>query len=90
MFALASTVGNQSKIKALKTSSGLKDTYLETFLGRIAGSYSKKRTKQSKQTALDEFMRTLPGNVLSPVWRIKGEHIVLNAPISCADISSQG
>jgi len=56
----------------MKTASGLKDTYLEFFMDRMALSYKKKRGKDAKQKALDDLKQTLPDNVISPVWRIKG------------------
>ncbi|KAL4078903.1 hypothetical protein V8B97DRAFT_2021242 [Scleroderma yunnanense] len=72
MFTMASSIGNQSKIKEKKTATGLKDTYLEYFLEEMAASYKKKHGGNSKQQALDEFIQGLPGNVYSPVWCIKG------------------
>jgi hypothetical protein len=72
MFTTASTVGNLSRVKAMKTASGLKDTYLESFMDHMASSYKKKQGKDAKQKALDDLKQTLPENVISPVWRIKG------------------
>ena len=72
MFTTAATVGNQTKVKAMKTATGLKDTYLEVFIDRMAKSYKNKRGVEQKQNALDEFKQSLPVNVLSPVWQIKG------------------
>lgn len=72
MFTMASSIGNQSKIKEKKTATGLKDTYLKYFLEEMAASYKKKHGGNSKQQALDEFIQGLPENVYSPVWRIKG------------------
>jgi hypothetical protein len=72
MFELAGTVGNQTKIKDLKTQEGVKDTYLDHFLDKIAGSYKKKQGVVAKRTALEAQYARLPPNVFSPVWRIKG------------------
>jgi hypothetical protein len=47
---------------------GLKDTFLEVFLGHMYLSYKDKVSKPEKQHALDEFKATLPANILSPVW----------------------
>lgn len=72
MFTMASFVGNQTKIRNMKTSTGLKDRYLDYFLDGMAASYKKKHGNSSKKQALDEFIQELPDNVYSPVWRIKG------------------
>jgi hypothetical protein len=73
MFIDASTIGNQTKIKQRKTATGIKDTFLDSFLNRLAESYSKIRGGNSaKQYALDRVKETLPEDVISPVWRIKG------------------
>jgi CRISPR/Cas system-associated protein endoribonuclease Cas2 len=73
MFLHASTVGNQTQIKQRKTATGIKDTFLESFLNHLAESYSKIcGGNRAKQEALDRAKETLPENVTSPVWRIKG------------------
>ncbi|KAG1784909.1 uncharacterized protein HD556DRAFT_1314704 [Suillus plorans] len=73
MFIHASTVGNQTQIKQRKTSMGIKDTFLDSFLNRLAESYCKIRGgNKAKQEVLDRVKETLPENVISPVWRIKG------------------
>ncbi|KAG1806360.1 uncharacterized protein HD556DRAFT_1428515 [Suillus plorans] len=72
MFIHASTVRNQTQIKQRKTSTGIKDTFLDSFLNRLAESYCKIRGgNKAKQEALDRVKETLPENVISPVWRIK-------------------
>lgn len=75
MFEMGSLVGNQTKIKQKKTSSGLKDTYLDHFLDYMGRSYKKKCRNETKQQALDECISGLPKNVYSPVWRIKGNYV---------------
>jgi hypothetical protein len=83
IIADAGSVGNVSKIRAHKTSTGIKDTFLETYLGLMHQSYKSKASRHEKQTALDNFRATLPTDVdsmLSPVWRIRGRftlHCVL-------------
>jgi hypothetical protein len=72
MFAMASQVGKQTKIKELKTSTGTKDTFLDHFLEKLAGSYKKKQGTAAKQAVLDSQIHSLPTNVFSPVWQIKG------------------
>ena len=70
----AGSVGNISKIRAHKTSTGIKDTFLETFLDWMHLSYKDKPSRHEKQVSLDRFKSTLPenANMLSPVWRIRG------------------
>ncbi|KAI0259692.1 hypothetical protein BC834DRAFT_806373, partial [Gloeopeniophorella convolvens] len=72
MVVEAGQVGNLTKIKAHKTSTGIKDTFLDVFLERMYLSYKDKGGKVAKQNALNNFKRTLPENMLSPVWRIRG------------------
>lgn len=74
IVADAGTVGNVSKIRAHKTSTGIKDTFLETFLEWMHLSYKNKSNRHEKQAALDHFRSTLPAHtsMFSPVWRIRG------------------
>jgi hypothetical protein len=72
MFTSATDIGNQTRIKDLKTSTGIKDTYLDFFLDRMFTSYKKKRGITEKKKALDELVASLPECILSPVWRING------------------
>ena len=73
IIADAGSVGNVSKIRAHKTSTGIKDTFLETFLEWMHLSYKNKSGKYEKQVALDRFRSTLPesASMFSPVWRIR-------------------
>jgi len=66
----AGLVGNLTKVKTI---TGLKDTFLEVFLTRMHHSYKEKTGKIEKQRALADFRATLPTNILSPVWRIRGK-----------------
>jgi hypothetical protein len=72
MFASATRVGQQTKIKTMKTNTGTKDTHLDFFLERMFSAYKTKRGAVEQQKALDEFVASLPEDILSPVWRIKG------------------
>ncbi|KIM65614.1 hypothetical protein SCLCIDRAFT_14846 [Scleroderma citrinum Foug A] len=81
MFTMASIVGNQTKVKDKKTSSGLKDAYLEYYLDGMAASYKKRRGGNSKQQGLDEFIQELPENIYSPVWHIKGLNPHSDTPV---------
>jgi hypothetical protein len=75
MFESAKFVGNQTKIKSLKTETGVKDTFLDHFLDGMASSYSKIKTRTAKQVELDKHIVGLPdlSVVMSPVWRIQGQ-----------------
>ncbi|KAG2029933.1 hypothetical protein BDR03DRAFT_1017714 [Suillus americanus] len=73
MFSYALKVGNQTQIKQRKTSMGIKDTFLDLFLNCLAESHCKIRGgNKPKQEAPDRVKETLPENVISPVWQIKG------------------
>jgi hypothetical protein len=74
IIAEAGSIGNVSKIRAHKTSTGIKDRFLEPFLKLMHQSYKSKGSRHDKQIALDNFRATLPANadMLSPVWRIRG------------------
>jgi hypothetical protein len=74
LFAEASKLGTQTKVKQMRTDSGVKDTYQMFFIDKIFRSYKKKRGTATKQAALDAQLEALPDNVTSPVWRIKGAH----------------
>ncbi|KAG2046570.1 hypothetical protein BDR06DRAFT_985533 [Suillus hirtellus] len=63
MFTHASTAGNQTQIKQRKTSTGIKDTFLDSFLNHLAESYCKiQGGNKAKQEALDRVKETLPEN----------------------------
>lgn len=72
MFSLTEHVGNQTKVKNLKTATGVKDTYLDHFIDLINDSYKSATGPKAKQTTLSQYTSTLPDNIYSPVWRIKG------------------
>lgn len=76
MFAMAKQVRNQTKIKELKTATGVKDTYFEHFMDSMSKSHNKASGTAAKQAALSDFAATLPSDVFSPVWRIKGRWLV--------------
>ena len=61
------------KIRTHKTMTGLKDRFLEVFLGRMYTSYKEKSSRPEKQHALDIYRATLPANILSPMWQIQGK-----------------
>jgi hypothetical protein len=72
MFTEALKLGMQTKVKKMRTKSGVKDTYQMVFIDKIFQSYKNKRGTASKQAALDTLLETLPNNTTSPVWRIQG------------------
>ena len=78
------TVSNVSKIWAHKTSTGIKDTFLETFLEWMHLSYKNKSNRYKKQVALDHFRSTLLAHtsMFSPMWQIWGIFILSVACLS--------
>ena len=78
IIADARSLGNVSKIQAHKTSTGFKDTFLETFLEWMHLLYRSESSRHEKQAALDNFMSMLPANIkmLRPVWQIQGMFIL--------------
>ncbi|KAK7027831.1 hypothetical protein R3P38DRAFT_3315357 [Favolaschia claudopus] len=72
-FTEASTkLDTKTKIKSLRTETGLKDTFQLVFIEKLFASYHKKRGAQTKQAALDAAVAALPKETMSPVWRIRG------------------
>ncbi|KAK7007194.1 hypothetical protein R3P38DRAFT_3325581 [Favolaschia claudopus] len=71
-FEKACTVNTKTKVKEMRTASGIKDTFQLVFLEKLFESYKGKRGPKAKQEALDAKVRSLPPNTTSPVWRIKG------------------
>ncbi|KAI9438663.1 hypothetical protein H4582DRAFT_2076295 [Lactarius indigo] len=65
-------IGNQTTIKDLKTNNRIKDSFLDSFLDRLHSSYKGLSGHLAKQLALNNCLATLPNNIISPVWRIKG------------------
>ena len=72
MITDSRVVGTKTKVGGFKTEKGIKDTYLENFLGRMFNSYKGLRGQDVRQRALDAYCETLPATVISPVWRIRG------------------
>ena len=75
MFEEASTVGTKTKVQNMRTETGIKDTHQMFFLDKLFKSYKSKRGRESKQTALDKEIKSLPDIITSPVWRIKGTSV---------------
>jgi len=72
MIADSKVVGKKTKVRGFKTENGIKDTYLDRFLGRMFNSHKGLRGKDVRQCALDTYCETLPATLISPVWRIEG------------------
>ena len=72
LFDQSKSVGNQTKIKAIKTEKGVKDTYQQHFLDALHQSYKRLRGTASKTAALKEKLKDMRENPTSPVWRISG------------------
>ncbi|KAK7007081.1 hypothetical protein R3P38DRAFT_3325555 [Favolaschia claudopus] len=72
-FTEASTkLDTKTKVKNLRTETGLKDTFQLVFIEKLFASYHKKRGTKTKQAALDAAVAGLPHETMSPVWRIRG------------------
>ncbi|KAI0039203.1 hypothetical protein FA95DRAFT_1504515 [Auriscalpium vulgare] len=72
IFENAITVGQMTEVKKQKTAHGLKDTFQEHFIDRVAALSKKFRgSRAEKQIAVNKLVDTFPENTVSPVWRIK-------------------
>ena len=74
-FIEAKQLGTQTKIKKMRTVSGLKDTFQLHFIDKLFASYKNKCGLDARQAALNAQIATLPTactKLESPVWRIKG------------------
>ena len=68
----AKEVGARTFLKKMRTESGVKDTVQEHFLDKLFASYKGKQGTQAKQAALDSAVQSLPPDITSAVWRLKG------------------
>ncbi|KAJ7110365.1 hypothetical protein C8R43DRAFT_904377, partial [Mycena crocata] len=71
-FDQATTLNTKTKVKEMRTASGIKDTFQLVFLEKLFNSYQKKRGRKARQDALDAQRQRLPEKTSSPVWRIQG------------------
>jgi hypothetical protein len=71
-FDEAATLNTKTKVKNMRTASGIKDTFQMVFLEKLFNSYKNKRGKEERQAALDAQRQKLPKDITSPVWRIQG------------------
>jgi hypothetical protein len=73
MIEHSKKVGTITQVRGIRTRSGIKDTFLEHFLKKMADSYRGLRGRSQKTQALNEFCATsLPTNMISPIWRVDG------------------
>lgn len=84
-FDEASTLNTKTKIRDMRTASGVKDTFQMVFLEKLFNSYKNKRGKKARQEALDAQVNSLPKNTTSPVWRIEGDFKLTNCRLSDSD-----
>ncbi|ETW79803.1 hypothetical protein HETIRDRAFT_48824 [Heterobasidion irregulare TC 32-1] len=82
IFKTVQRVGGMSQAAKLHTAYGVKDTYQDSFIDRIA-TLTRKLTGSmaSRQKKVDDLVATFPMDTLSPVWRIKGLDPHLDTPV---------
>ena len=68
----AKEVGAKTVLKKMRTESGVKDTIQEYYLDKLFASYKGKQGAQAKQAALNSAVQSLPGDISSAVWSLKG------------------
>ncbi|KAF4584957.1 hypothetical protein EYR40_001783 [Pleurotus pulmonarius] len=71
-FTQASIPGSTTRVKAMRTQSGIKDTYQLHFVEQLLQSVKGKQGESAKQAAIDAKLDSFPSNITSPVWRING------------------
>ncbi|KAJ7147561.1 hypothetical protein C8R43DRAFT_889965, partial [Mycena crocata] len=72
-FTEASTkLDTKTKVKDMRTETGLKDKFQMVFIDRLFDSYKGKRGAANKRAALEAKVAAMPVNTMSPVWRIRG------------------
>ncbi|KAJ6574068.1 hypothetical protein B0H19DRAFT_1208170 [Mycena capillaripes] len=69
-FDEASTLNTKTKVKSMRTASGIKDTFQMVFLENLFNSYKNTRGKTARQAALDAQRRKLPKNITSPILHV--------------------
>jgi hypothetical protein len=78
MFQQATTINSKTRVKQMKTNTGIKDTFQEFFTDRIFAFTGKLRgSAEDKQAALEDMVKQLlqdTKDTMSPVWRIRGKY----------------
>ncbi len=83
MFDMTKTLGNEGKVSKMCMDTGVKDTYQLFFLECIFSSYKKLKVKPRKEQALKSTIESLPDNITSPIWHIRGLVICNPGDIPC-------
>ena len=83
MITDSKVVGKKTKVGSFKTEKGIKDKYLDHFLGCMFHSYKALRGQETRQCALDQYCGTLPTMLISPAWRLKGAPIT---DVGCGEL----
>lgn len=68
----AQTVSAKTKLKQLRTESGIHDTVQEFFFDKLFSAYENKRGTKAREEALAAAMDQLPSYITSPVWQLQG------------------
>lgn len=72
MFNTAKTLDSKTRVKEMRTDSGVKDTHQLFFLEKLFKSYKGVSGRAQKQAALDKAIDALPDSIITPTMRIKG------------------
>lgn len=80
-------VGTQQERKRIKTSHGVKDTFLDSFIAKIDKAVKGKRGVDASKAA-EEAWRNLPVNPFSSVWRIRGTFTPYQWPLMTFVVTS--
>jgi hypothetical protein len=77
MYDTAQEPGGRTKVDAIRTAHGVKDTYFETFLDSILSAGGRFRGKKAAELSRKKAaeLGTNARDLYSPIWRIKGGFI---------------
>ncbi|KAF7965797.1 hypothetical protein HWV62_41769 [Athelia sp. TMB] len=70
MYEKASTLDTKTKVKDMRTASGVKDTHQLFFLEKLFKSYKNSRGREDKQHELQKALDALPADIKSPAFRL--------------------
>lgn len=86
-FTEAKTLHSKTRIGQMRTHTGIKDTFQLHFLDKLFDSHKNRRNDATKQSALDHAVASLPPDIISPVWRIKGTCLLsIDSMVQWSDI----
>ncbi|KAJ3859097.1 hypothetical protein EV359DRAFT_68458 [Lentinula novae-zelandiae] len=80
-FIAAQTPGSATRIKAMRTESGVKDTYQAFFIDRLLKSHKRHRGVSTSTLNETVSVTDLPSETKSPIWRIQGLDPHLDTPV---------